>query len=33
MEKCEYVKERRINMRADYETKQKQEDLRKAREE
>ena len=33
MEKCEYVKDRRIAMRADFETKQKQEDLRKAREE
>lgn len=30
MEKCEYVKERRMNMRATFETKQKAEDLQKA---
>jgi len=33
MEKCEYVTERREKMKVEYETKQKQDDLRKAREE
>jgi len=33
MEKCEYVAERRVNMRTAYETKQKADDLRKAKEE
>jgi hypothetical protein len=33
MEKCEYVTERREKMRVDFELKQKQEDIRKAKEE
>ena len=33
IEKCEYVAQRRVEMRANFEAKQKQEDMRKAKEE